>query len=51
MTRELSFLIPLVLILPVFMGIEGVMYAGPIADVIAGILAIVFVYREFRSMP
>lgn len=51
MTRQLIFLIPLVLILPVFMGIEGVMYAGPIADVIAGILAIVFVYREFRSMP
>ena len=51
MTRQLIFLIPLVLILPVIMGIEGVMYAGPIADVIAGILAIVFVYREFRSMP
>lgn len=51
MTRQLIFLIPLVLILPAFMGIEGVMYAGPIADAVAGILAIVFVYREFRSMP
>lgn len=51
MTRQLIFLIPLVLVLPVFMGIEGVMYAGPIADAVAGILAVVFVYREFRSMP
>lgn len=51
MTRQLIFLIPLVLILPAFMGIEGVMYAGPIADAVAGILAVVFVYREFRSMP
>lgn len=51
MTRQLIFLIPLVLILPVFMGIEGVMYAGPIADAVAGVLALVFVYREFKSMP
>lgn len=51
MTRQLIFLIPLVLLLPRVMGIDGVMYAGPIADGAAGTLAIVLVYREFKRMP
>lgn len=51
MTRQIIFLIPLVVVLPMMMGIDGVMYAGPVADGAAGILAIVLVYREFRRMP
>lgn len=51
MTRQLIFLIPLVLLLPRLLGIDGVMYAGPIADGAAGILAIFLVYREFKNMP
>ena len=33
LTRQLVFLLPLIVIFPLFMGIDGVMYAGPIADV------------------
>ncbi len=51
MTRQIIFLIPLVVILPMIMGIDGVMYAGPVADAAAGILAIVMVTREFKKMP
>lgn len=51
MTRQLIFLIPLVVIFPMFMGIDGVIYAGPAADAAAGILAIYMVWREFRQMP
>ncbi len=51
MTRQLVFLIPLVLLLPMQLGIDGVMYAGPIADGAAGILAIILVLREFKTMP
>lgn len=51
MTRQLIFLIPLVVIFPMFMGIDGVIYAGPAADAAAGILAIYMVRREFRQMP
>ena len=32
LTRQIVFLLPLILILPMFWGIDGVMYAGPIAD-------------------
>lgn len=48
LTRQTLFLLPLILILPIFMGIDGVLYAGPIADVTAGIVTIYMVWREFR---
>lgn len=51
MTRQLIFLVPLVIALPMMLGIDGVMYAGPVADGAAGSLAIFMVYREFRAMP
>lgn len=51
MTRQIIFLIPLVVILPMLMGIDGVMFAGPIADAAAGALAIVMVLIEFKKMP
>ncbi len=41
-------LIVLILIFPVFMGIDGVMYAGPIADGAAALVAIGFAVRELR---
>lgn len=45
LTRQLVFLLPLIVIFPLFMGIDGVMYAGPIADTAAFILAVVFAQR------
>ena len=50
MTRQIIFLIPLIIIFPLFMGIDGVMYAGPISDTAAGIAAILMVSREFRNL-
>ena len=50
MTRQIIFLLPLVLIFPLFMGIDGVMFAGPISDSAAGIIAIILVSREFRRL-
>lgn len=50
MTRQIIFLVPLVIIFPLFLGVEGVMYAGPIADGAAGILAICLVGRELKKM-
>ena len=51
MTRQIIFLIPLVLLLPLAFGIEGVMFAGPISDGVAGVLAIILVLRQFKKMP
>ena len=50
LTRQVIFLIPLVLIFPIFLGIDGVMYAGPIAAGAAAIVAISLAVRELRLM-
>ena len=44
------FLLPLIVALPHFFGIMGVLYAGPIADAAAFVLAVVFARRELGKM-
>ncbi len=48
LTRQVFFLIPLLLALPLRFGIMGVLYAGPIADFTAFLLSVVLVSRELR---
>lgn len=50
LTRQILLLVPLLLILPVFWGIDGVMWSGPISDGVAAVLAIIFVVLEMRKM-
>ena len=49
-SRQILFIIPLLLILPLFMGIDGIMFAGPIADLLACIIAVIFIILEFKKM-
>ena len=49
LTRQVLFLIPLILVLPLWFGIMGVLYAGPIADFLAFILSVVLVSRELKK--
>lgn len=50
LTRQILFLLPLIIILPLFIGIDGIMYSGPIADFIAAGVSIGMVYFEFRNI-
>lgn len=50
LTRQIVFLIPLILILPRIMGIDGVMYAGPVADGAAALLATFLLTRQFKTL-
>lgn len=47
LTRQIIFLLPLLIILPLSMGINGMLYAGLIADALAFIVALIFSIREF----
>lgn len=49
LTRQMIFLLPVLFILPMIVGIDGIMYSGPIADLLAGIVAITMVAIEFRK--
>lgn len=50
LTRQILLFVPLLLILPVFYGMEGVMWSGTVSDSAAAILAIIFAVREIRRM-
>lgn len=48
LARQVIFLIPLMLILPKFIGIEGIWFAFPISDILSTLLTVKFLYPEFR---
>jgi Na+-driven multidrug efflux pump len=50
LTRQILFLLPLIIIFPRFLGLDGVMYAGPVADLAAATLAAIFIVREIRDI-
>ncbi len=50
LSRQVLILIPMLLILPRFLGLEGVWLAGPIADASSALLTAYFIRREIRSM-
>lgn len=50
LTRQIIFLLPLLVIFPHFMGIDGIMYAGPIADLMAASIAAVMLGVEMKKM-
>lgn len=50
LTRQIIFLLPLIIILPMFLGIDGVMYSAPVADLTAAVLAVVFMTKELKQM-
>lgn len=50
LTRQVLFLIPLVLILPSFFQLDGIWMSGPISDFLSAMLAISFLIREFRYL-
>ncbi len=50
LTRQVLFLIPLMLILPLYFGIDGILYSGPVSDFIAIVATVVMAVFEFRDM-
>lgn len=50
MLRQIIVLLPLILILPKFIGLEGVWIANPISDVTAAVISFIFFRREFKRL-
>lgn len=50
MLRQLLLLIPLLLILPTFFGLDGILYAGPIADISSGVIVALFIAPEMLKL-
>ena len=50
LTRQIIFLLPFIVIFPIFMGIDGIMYAGPVADFLAALIAATLLTCELKKM-
>ena len=50
MLRQIVLLIPLILIMPFAFGLDGILYAGPVADLAAGAIIALFVIAEMKKL-
>ncbi len=50
LTRDIVLFVPLVIILPQFMGVEGTLYAAPISDFIGIIITIILLILFFKKL-
>lgn len=48
--RQVILLVPLILILPLSFGLDGILYAGPIADTASAVVVACFVLHELRRL-
>ena len=49
LTRQIVYYLPLLLIIPIFVGIDGIMYAGALADLIAFITCLIVAWAEIKK--
>lgn len=50
LSRQVIFLLPMILILPKFFGLDGVWAAGPTADVLSSLVTGVFIFIEIKHL-
>ena len=51
LTKQMIILLPTLLVLSHFLGIDGIIYATPITDICAFSVSLFFLTREFQRMP
>lgn len=49
LTRQIIFLLPLIVVLPFIFGIDGIMYAGPVSDFMAAVIGLALMIGEFKG--
>ena len=49
-SRYIIFIIPIVYILPIFIGVDGIWLAQPLADLLSFLIAVIFMYYESRRI-
>ncbi len=50
LSRQVLILIPALIILPKFFGIEGVLSAGPLADIVSTVITGIFIFIEMKRL-
>ena len=50
LSRQIMILIPALLILPIFFGLEGVISAGPLSDIVSSVVTGIFIFIEMKKL-
>ena len=50
MTREIIFGVSLPIILPIFFGLDGLLWSFPVADLLTFIIAVFFIRQTYREL-
>jgi Na+-driven multidrug efflux pump len=50
MSRQLVFELPLIVVLPIFMGLDGVIYSIPVSDTCVIIMASIVLWRQWKKI-
>lgn len=50
LSRQVLVLIPALLILPMYWGIDGILAAGPLSDVVSSVITGIFIWRELKEL-
>ena len=50
LSRQIVFFLPMLLIFPLFMGIDGILLTGPVSDLMSAIVAVFMAAAEFKNM-
>lgn len=48
--RQMILLIPLILVLPLVFGLDGILYSGPIADGVSAVIVFLFSFHELNKL-
>ena len=48
--RQLSLLVPLIIILPIFFGLKGILFSAPIADIVSAFIVSSFIIPEMKKL-
>ncbi|HIT88539.1 MAG TPA: MATE family efflux transporter [Candidatus Coprocola pullicola] len=50
MLRQIILLIPLIVVFPLFLGLDGILLAGPVADIASGLIVLFFIIKEMKKL-
>jgi len=50
LSRQVLILIPALLILPLFFGLDGLLIAGPVSDLTSSVITGIFLMRELKHL-
>ena len=50
LSRQILFIVPLLIVLPIFLGMDGVLFAGPVSDFLAAVISAALIITEMRNM-